>query len=301
MNLAAALIYWVIVALWLTVLGTMAVYYIRNPSVFGTTRLLLGVVAIDTLRNIIENFYFGIYFGAKYGLFPVELVETLGNPVLLIMPKILNVVAGCVVLVLLLHRWLPSAVKDRAKSEQIAEDLKSLTSIDALTGLYNRRQFESLGRAEWARYQRYLQPISILIIDLDQFKYFSKRFGHDTGDVLLKRIAVFCSSTRRESDIVARTDLQEFSVLLPHTKAAEARLVAEQVRDAVRESSFAVGEEMFHPTVSIGIATSTLSMSGIEALIKRADGALHEARRAGSGRVATASGSIDDSLHVAAE
>jgi diguanylate cyclase (GGDEF)-like protein len=301
MTLAAALIYWVIVALWLTVLGTMGVFYVRNPGVFGTTRLLLAVLAIDTLRNICENLYFGFYFGAKYGVFPAELAETLGNPILLIVPKIVNVGAALVVLVLLLHRWLPSAVRDRAKSEQAAQDLKSLTSIDALTGLYNRRQFESLGRSEWIRSQRYFQPISILIIDLDQFKEFNERFGHDTGDSLIKAIAVSCASTRRESDLMARTDFHEFAVLLPHTSAAEARLVAELVRDAVRETSFVVGEETFHPTVSIGIATSALSMSGIEALIKRADGALHEARRAGSNRVATASGSIDQSLRVAAE
>jgi diguanylate cyclase (GGDEF)-like protein len=301
MNMAAALIYWVIVALWLTVLGTMLVYYVRNPSVFGTTRLLLAVVAIDTLRNIIENLYFGLYFGATYGLFPGELIVILGNPVLLIMPKIVNVIAGCVVLVLLLHKWLPSAVRDRAKSEQATEDLKSLTAIDDLTGLYNRRQFESLGRAEWARYQRYLHPISILIIDLDQFKELIDGFGHDTGDILLKRIAVCCSATRRETDIVARTDVQEFALLLPHTKAAEARLIAEQVRDAVQEASLLVGQEIIQPTVSIGIATSTLTMSGIEALIKRADGALHEARRIGWNHVATASGSVDESLRVAAE
>ena len=109
MTLAAALIYWVIVALWLTVLGTMGVFYVRNPGVFGTTRLLLAVLAIDTLRNICENLYFGFYFGAKYGVFPAELAETLGNPILLIVPKIVNVGAALVVLVLLLHRWLPSA------------------------------------------------------------------------------------------------------------------------------------------------------------------------------------------------
>jgi len=301
MTLAAALIYWVIVTLWLTVLGTIAVYYIRNPAVFGTTRLLLMVVAIDTLRNIIENLYFGIYFGAQYGLFPAGIVETLGKPSLLIMPKIVNVAAGCVVLLLLLHRWLPSAVREREKSKQVAEDLKSLTSIDALTGLYNRRQFESLGSAEWDRYQRYLHPLSILIIDLDRFKEVDERFGPDIADMLVKRIAAACSATRRASDVVARTDMHEFAVLLPHTNAAEARLVAEQVRDAVQEAFVIVDEQTLLPTVSIGIATSSLSMSGIEALIKRGDGAMHEARRAGGNRVATASGSIGENHRVAAE
>jgi hypothetical protein len=80
MNLAAALIYWVIIALWLAVLTTVGVAFIRNPRTFGAVRLLLFVIAIDTVRNIIENLYFGLYFGGQYGLFPAALVGVLGNP-----------------------------------------------------------------------------------------------------------------------------------------------------------------------------------------------------------------------------
>ena len=79
MRLAAALVYWVIVALWLTVLGTIIASYVRGPRAFGTTRLLLFVLAIDTLRNISENIYFGIFFGGQYGLFPPGVVPILGQ------------------------------------------------------------------------------------------------------------------------------------------------------------------------------------------------------------------------------
>ena len=109
MNLAAALIYWVIVSLWLAVLGTVAVAYVRNPRTFGATRLLLAVVAIDTLRNVVENLYFGLYFGAQYGLFPGAIVGVLGNPNLLIIPKLINVAAACAVLGLLLL-WVMMAM-----------------------------------------------------------------------------------------------------------------------------------------------------------------------------------------------
>jgi predicted Rdx family selenoprotein len=87
MSIAAALIYWVIVAVWLVVLTTIVVFYIRNPRTFGTTRLLLAVIGIDTIRNIIENVYFGLYFGGQYGLFSSEISKFLGNPYLLIVPK----------------------------------------------------------------------------------------------------------------------------------------------------------------------------------------------------------------------
>jgi signal transduction histidine kinase len=129
MTFAAALIYWVIVALWLTVLITLAVFYARNPRLFGTTRLLLSVVAIDTSRNIVENIYFGVYFGGQYGIFPAAVVGLLGEPVLLILPKILNVVAGCVVLGLLLLRWLPSAVREHSGLEKNIDDAQRLNSM----------------------------------------------------------------------------------------------------------------------------------------------------------------------------
>src|SRR5215475_260209 len=112
MSLIAALIYWVIVALWLSVLATVGAAYIKNPRTFGTARLLLAVVAIDTTRNIIENFYFGLFFGAQYGLFPAAIIGVLGKPHLLIIPKIINVIAAIGVLALLLWRWLPQAAKE---------------------------------------------------------------------------------------------------------------------------------------------------------------------------------------------
>jgi PAS domain S-box-containing protein len=118
MSLFAALIYWAIIAVWLAVLITMLVFFIRDPRAFSATRLLLAVLAIDALRNIVENFYFGLYFGAQYGVFSKALVGVLGNPNLLILPKLINVVAALLVLGLLLLRWLPTASKERTNAER---------------------------------------------------------------------------------------------------------------------------------------------------------------------------------------
>ena len=170
MSLAAALIYWVIVVIWLTVLGTIVYFYIRNPRAFGTTRLLLAVLCIDAIRNIAENIYFGLYFGSRYGFLTADLANLMGQPVLVIVPKVLNVVAGSVVLGLLLFRWLPLAIKERGRAEQRASDLETLAAIDFLTGVYNRRHFEGLARVELARCQRYVRPLSVLMIDIDHFK-----------------------------------------------------------------------------------------------------------------------------------
>jgi diguanylate cyclase (GGDEF)-like protein len=289
MHLAAALIYWVVILIWLTVLITLLVFYVRNPRVFGTTRLLLAVVAIDTLRNLVENVYFGLYFGGQYGLFPATFVTLLANPYLLIVPKALNVVAGCVVLGLLLLRWLPSAVTEHEVAKQHVDDLKTLAAIDGLTGLYNRRHFEALSVAEWARFQRYLRPLSILIIDVDHFKAINDRFGHDVGDSALKIISNVCNSVKRDSDISARIGGEEFALLLPETNEAAARIVAQRLCDMVPEHSPTVHDERLNLSVSIGIATATLSMSGIATLMKRGDDALYESKRAGRNRVSLAS------------
>lgn len=162
MSLATALVYWVIIALWLAVLTTVCVAFVRNPRTFGAVRLLLSVIVIDTVRNIIENLYFGLYFGGQYGLFPASIVGVLGNPSYLILPKVMNVVAACAVLGLLVLRWLPRASKERAEADadiqvktealnQEAEERRRLfeTSLDLIlvtdrTGIFGRVSPSSL-------------------------------------------------------------------------------------------------------------------------------------------------------------
>jgi diguanylate cyclase (GGDEF)-like protein/PAS domain S-box-containing protein len=122
MNAFAAYIYWVIVAAWGAVLITVSIAYLRNRKTFGSARLLLLVVSIDTVRNIVENVYFGAYFGATYGIFPPAVAAALGNPTLLILPKLFNVFASLIVLGVLLFRWLPSAVGEKAEAEKLVQD-----------------------------------------------------------------------------------------------------------------------------------------------------------------------------------
>jgi diguanylate cyclase (GGDEF)-like protein len=286
MNLAAALMYWVVVLVWLTVLGTVFAFYLRNPRIFGATRLFLAVVTIDTSRNVIENIYFGLYFGSNYGLFSASLGPILGNPILLIVPKVINVAAGCTVLGLLLLRWLPSAIREHGASEHNADELTTLANIDGLTGLFNRRHFDFLARAEWARSRRYSRPLSIMIADIDHFKTVNDRFGHDAGDKVLRSVADVCRSTKRDSDTLARIGGEEFALLLPETNEAAALVAAGRLRDHVERCCPTIGPETLAVTVSIGIASSSPSMSGIATLFKRADDALYEAKHLGRNRVA---------------
>jgi diguanylate cyclase (GGDEF)-like protein len=285
MQLFAALIYWIIVSLWLTVLGTILIFYIRNPKAFGTTRLLLAVLAIDTVRNIFENSYFGVYFGSQYGLFPVSMAQLLGQPFLLVLPKIINVVAGCFVLGVLLLRWLPLAIKERGQADQRASDLETLAAVDWLTGLYNRRQFESLAQAELARSQRYMRPLTLMMLDIDHFKKVNDTYGHATGDRVLQALATVCLATKRDADIAARLGGEEFALLLPETTAGAAAQFAERLRQQIRDCAPVVEGEKLPITVSIGIAASSQTTAGVQPLLSNSDQALYEAKRAGRNRV----------------
>lgn len=301
MRLTAALVYWVIVALWLAVLGTVLLNYWRNPRLFGTARMLLAVVAIDTCRNIVENIYFGAFFGSQYGLFPGQIAQVLGNPNLLILPKLLNIVAGCVVLGLLLMHWLPEAIQERSRSDQDRADLTLLATEDALTGVFNRRHFDDVARTEWARFQRYGRPISLLVLDVDKFKSINDRYGHPAGDLILKSVAQFCNAARRQTDILARVGGEEFALLLPETDESAAMVMAERLRSQIASMTHMLGGEKVQVTISIGVAGGTLSMSAFDVLLKRADDALYRAKEAGRNRVKRAPRERGGAYHMAAE
>jgi diguanylate cyclase (GGDEF)-like protein len=210
----------------------------------------------------------------------------MGVPVLLVIPKILNVLAGGVVLVLLLWRWLPLAVKERGHAEQRASDLEALAAIDFLTGIYNRRHFEMLARAELARSQRYMRPLSILMIDIDNFKAVNDRMGHAAGDRILQNVAAVCRAETRDSDVTARVGGEEFAILLAETPETAAVQFAERLCKQISDSTPTIYDEKVGVTISIGIAGASIRTSGIEALMRQADQALYEAKRSGRNQVA---------------
>jgi diguanylate cyclase (GGDEF)-like protein len=284
MKLAAALIYWVIVAVWLAVVVTVVVFYLRKGRTFGTTRMLLAVVAIDTLRNIAENIYFGLYFDAQYGFLPSSLIDLLGQPIFLIIPKILNVVAGGLVMSILLLRWLPEAVNERKILQLDADFQRKLATIDSMTGLLNRRQFFVAAEVERERSRRYRRPLSLLMIDIDAFKSINDGFGHDVGDQVIVMVANVCRGLIRGADLIARLGGEEFALLMPETGLKDAADLAERLREAVSRITVAEADGVLAPTVSIGVAESA-DGTPIPDLLKRADVALYDAKQAGRNRV----------------
>ena len=179
--------------------------------------------------------------------------------------------------------------------------METLAAVDWLTDLYNRRHFETLARGELARSQRYLRPLSVLIIDVDHFKAVNDRFGHATGDRVLKAVATACQIGRRDADVVARIGGDEFAVILPETTDAAAAQFAERLRQQVSKSLISVNGESLPITISIGIAGASAATSGIEALLGDADQALYQAKTAGRNRVVVRRPPVAANLREAAE
>jgi len=175
-----------------------------------------------------------------------------------------------------------------------AARLSVMATTDGLTGLANRRAFEEALNQEWRRAIRGETAIALLMLDADCFKLFNDRYGHPEGDNVLKGIATCIQmNMRRPPDLGARYGGEEFAMVLPETELTGALFVAERVRAAVTELDIShLGSPFGRVTVSMGVAVARPVVGDTEdSLVRRADEALYEAKRAGRNRVSAATGS----------
>lgn len=158
---------------------------------------------------------------------------------------------------------------------------------DELTQTYNYRYFQDRIRQEFERIRRYGQSLSLLMIDVDDFKIFNDRNGHLAGNVALKSVADIIRSSVRDVDIVSRYGGEEFAVLLPATAKSGALTVAEKLRVSVADAKLAGGESLpkGQVTISLGVGAAPIDAETVESLIERADAGLYQAKAAGKNRV----------------
>ena len=170
-----------------------------------------------------------------------------------------------------------------------AAELEKMATTDSMTGLYNRRHFLAGAEAEWGRFQRYHRPLSMLMIDIDHFKHVNDRYGHGVGDETIIAVADACNEGKRGSDIVGRLGGEEFAMLLPETDLAQANIVAERLRKRICDRALMAEKIHFRVTASIGVAAASVSMSGVDILMRAADQALYQAKAEGRDRVVLSS------------
>lgn len=169
---------------------------------------------------------------------------------------------------------------------QLEEDLRRLAYTDAQTSLFNHRHFQAQLEEELSRAQRYGRPLSLILMDIDNFKAFNDLHGHPAGDRLLHDVSQLLKDSLRGVDIPARYGGEEFVVVCPETQRDQAVVLAERLRATIAAADFEIGEgQPVRITVSMGVAAFPLDAQAKSALVDAADKALYEAKRSGKNRV----------------
>lgn len=168
------------------------------------------------------------------------------------------------------------------------EKLQELSDKDYLTGLYNRRKFEEFLSYEIKRSLRHNHRFTVLMIDLDNFKYINDTYGHASGDLVLKEVTEIFGSNLRNADILARLGGDEFAVILPETPYENGYAVVEKLRSKLESASISLMFEQISLTASFGIAEYPEQGENIEALLTGSDLAMYKAKRSGKNAIARA-------------
>jgi diguanylate cyclase (GGDEF)-like protein len=199
----------------------------------------------------------------------------------------------------------PAIVRARVRThltlKRQSDQLRELAYIDGLSGVANRRSFDERLQQEWARAAREDQPVSLILIDIDAFKAFNDRYGHQAGDEALRRVARQLQATlARPADLVARYGGEEFACLLPATDALGALSLAQRMERQLRHLGIPHAASPVAPvlTISLGVSTQVpLPRMALgpeaEALVTAADRALYRAKQTGRGRACTAADHAD--------
>lgn len=181
---------------------------------------------------------------------------------------------------------LLARVRVGSRVVQYQQHLEYQTQIDSLTGLFNRRAFEKKICEEFERAKRYGHPLSLLILDIDNFKSVNDNYGHHGGDATLVKMSETLRNKTRRSDFPSRYGGEEFVLILPETDQESALRVAKKIHEEIRSSTFGTTTKQFLLTVSIGLSsTSTKDYSDWHQMLEDADRALYEAKNKGKDRV----------------
>jgi diguanylate cyclase (GGDEF)-like protein len=170
-------------------------------------------------------------------------------------------------------------------ASDISEDMKEIAVRDQLTGLLNRRGFSEQGAQVYATARRANRPLSVIITDIDRFKFINDEHGHAAGDEALCHFARILSAGRRAEDILARIGGEEFALILLGTDLESATNIADDVRDLVDSSPIRVEGNSMPMTASFGVATISKNDTCVADIVVRADRALYRSKRAGRNRV----------------
>ena len=175
------------------------------------------------------------------------------------------------------------ALRQRVAGLEAVQPWPGQASLDPLTGLLNRNGLAVLGAKEIARVRRYGHPLSLILFDLDDFAGLNDRYGHETGDLVLSRVAAVVGEKIRQPDFLFRTGGDEFLTLLPETDMKKAQSFAERLLVTLAGIKFPLQGETISVTACAGAATFLFVEVELEALVAHAETALKAAKAMGKG------------------
>jgi len=229
---------------------------------------LLAMAGLTAARGVL-----GAFFSAAYPSFqtphPVNLATAIGANVTLVLVTVAVLVA-----------W----------REEAEGKLRTMAMTDGLTGLFNRRGWTDRAEAMFANAQRYQQPLTMIMLDLDHFKRINDNHGHEVGDQALKLFARLLRETRRTGDLVGRLGGEEFCVVLSNTHKSASTGFDQRLRSRLREAAHK--ELGFGMDFSAGVAVLKDGDATLAGLLARADLALYQAKNNGRGRLILSEGGL---------
>lgn len=209
------------------------------------------------------------------------LLATSGAPLYVVVVN--HVMSGVLV-------WMVAyvALNHMAVGDELRSTLHDAAFRDPLTKLYNRRYLSNVIGNGLEQYHRYAYPMSLIMIDADHFKRINDRYGHAAGDAALMAVAQACNKSVRMSDVVGRFGGEEFLIFLPNTRAEEAAIVAERIRNSMRDKDVTFDGHTFGLTLSLGVAEAGEHTQSLDDLIRASDQAMYAAKNSGRNQTAIA-------------
>ncbi|MFL0195200.1 diguanylate cyclase [Clostridium sp. WILCCON 0269] len=252
--------------------------------VYGVTDLFLvtGIIFISNIKTTRKNKW-------MYSILYSLILSSIGNIILIEDSRSL----GEFLIIyyfnnVLLTYFIYEFTECLTRAFEVYKKFKTEATIDFLTGLNNVRQFnKKLNRISVSvQTKSEFEYISIIFLDIDYFKEINDRYGHGSGDIILKNLAAILNNTCRTFDIISRNGGEEFSVLLLNCPAVDAVQIAERIRRNVEVYKFHISSKIsIHITISVGVSTYPSVTDNIDNLVNNADIALYEAKNTGRNKV----------------
>ena len=247
-----------------------------NIAIITFVVLLISLIVIKSNSAVLSSVLV-LFFAILYYMISYFAMKCFNLWVILIIPLI----------VMIFTFAISYLAKYLIKSRDFEHQYK-LATTDGLTELYNHRYFQDMMKQQIEQCKRYNSKFSLIMIDIDYFKKFNDKFGHQAGDAVLKQVASILKKNTRISDYVCRYGGEEMAIILPNTAYEETLKNAERIRKAVEETPFKLSlTQEGQVTISLGISSYDGADETAQDIIKRADNALYKAKENGRNQVGT--------------